>query len=68
MFTAYIITILNFSEYIPCSCGGILQNMTWKTHLVFNIGLVLLSIAGILIETYSKNAEEERNLPAVKFN
>src|SRR5690606_4730265 len=27
MFTSYIIIILNFSSFIPCSCGGILEKM-----------------------------------------
>jgi uncharacterized membrane protein YphA (DoxX/SURF4 family) len=47
MFTAYIIAILNFTDYIPCSCGGVLQHMSWKTHLIFNIGFVLLAAVGI---------------------
>jgi uncharacterized membrane protein YphA (DoxX/SURF4 family) len=29
MFTAYIVAITQFSEYVPCSCGGVLQNMGW---------------------------------------
>jgi len=49
MFSAYIIVILKFSPYIPCSCGGILQNMTWNQHLVFNAVFVLLSAWAILI-------------------
>jgi hypothetical protein len=48
MFTAYIIAILNFSEYVPCSCGGVLQHMSWKTHLAFNIAFVLLASLSIL--------------------
>jgi hypothetical protein len=48
MFTAYIIAILNFSEFIPCSCGGVLQHMSWKTHLAFNISFILLAILAIL--------------------
>lgn len=47
-FTTYIIMILNFSAYVPCSCGGVLQNMTWSQHLVFNILFILLSIIAIL--------------------
>src|ERR1022692_1227100 len=50
MFTAYIIAITKFSDYIPCSCGGILQNMTWNEHLMFNICFVLLSGAAVLWE------------------
>jgi len=49
MFSTYIILILKFSSYIPCSCGGILQNMSWTQHLVFNIGFVLLGALAILI-------------------
>jgi len=49
MFTAYIVAILKFSDYIPCSCGGVLQNMTWNQHLVFNIFFVLLGFVGIML-------------------
>lgn len=47
-FTVYIYIILNYSEYVPCSCGGVLEKMSWTQHLVFNIFSVLLSIAAIL--------------------
>ncbi len=47
MFTMYIIIILTFASHVPCSCGGILEDMTWGQHLVFNIFFVLLAIAGI---------------------
>jgi len=49
MFTAYIVAILRFSDYVPCSCGGVLQNMTWNQHLVFNITFVLLALTGIIL-------------------
>lgn len=49
VFSAYIVDILNFSSYVPCSCGGVLQNMSWPQHLVFNIGFIILSIIAILI-------------------
>ena len=66
MFTAYIIAITKFSEYVPCSCGGVLQNMSWNQHLLFNIGFVLLGLAGILLhsDTSARKAEvvEERTI------
>ncbi|PZX92012.1 hypothetical protein DOS84_18130 [Flavobacterium aquariorum] len=49
MFTAYIFIILHFSSFIPCSCGGILEKLGWKEHLIFNIAFILLAIMGILI-------------------
>lgn len=50
-FTIYIYLILNFSESIPCSCGGILEKLGWKEHLWFNIGFVVLILIGIQLET-----------------
>lgn len=42
MFTAYIFIMLNYSSFLPCSCGGILEEMTWQEHLVFNLFFVIL--------------------------
>ncbi|MBO9584412.1 MAG: hypothetical protein J7574_09665 [Flavobacterium sp.] len=49
MFTAYIFIILNYSPFVPCSCGGILQKMGWGEHLIFNCVFIMLAAAGILI-------------------
>ena len=49
MFTSYIIAITKFSDYIPCSCGGVLQNMSWNQHLIFNIAFILLALTGIIL-------------------
>ncbi len=37
IFTGYIIGILFFSPYIPCSCGGVIALLSWKQHLLFNV-------------------------------
>ncbi len=47
-FTIYIYLILNYSDFIPCSCGGILEKLGWKEHLIFNICFVLLSLGAIV--------------------
>ena len=55
VFTFYIFMILNFSDSIPCSCGGILEKMDWKMHLVFNVVFTgLAATAIILIEDRSE--------------
>ncbi len=54
MFTAYIYIILNYSSFIPCSCGGVLEKMTWNQHLIFNICFIILGGIAILI-TPNKN-------------
>ncbi len=48
MFTAYIYIILNFSDFIPCSCGGVLEKLSWTQHLIFNLVFILLAIVAIL--------------------
>ena len=49
MFTAYIVAILQFSEKVPCSCGGVLEAMGWTEHLIFNIGFAILGFAGVIL-------------------
>ncbi|KAA0126791.1 tellurium resistance protein TerC [Chryseobacterium sp. SN22] len=49
LFTVYIYLILHYSEFIPCSCGGILEKMDWDTHLVFNIICILLASMPLLM-------------------
>ncbi|TXG39575.1 MauE/DoxX family redox-associated membrane protein [Seonamhaeicola maritimus] len=48
VFTTYIIVILNISDSIPCSCGGILSTLGWKEHIIFNCVFIALSLTGIL--------------------
>ncbi len=47
MFTAYIYIILNYSDFIPCSCGGVLEKLSWTQHLIFN--LVFIMLAGVAV-------------------
>ncbi|MCG2419388.1 hypothetical protein K8089_10165 [Aequorivita sp. F47161] len=47
MFTTYIFIILNFSDFIPCSCGGVLEKLSWTQHFIFNIVFILL--AGVAV-------------------
>lgn len=51
IFTAYIFIILQFSSYIPCSCGGILEKLGWIEHLWFNTVFVALAMTAILIHS-----------------
>jgi len=50
-FTAYIFFLVNYGEYIPCSCNGILRGASWNEHLIFNIIFVLLGAIGILLKS-----------------
>lgn len=58
IFTTYIVFILKFSPYVPCSCGGILEKMGWEAHLYFNIVFVFLAIAALLLYTHKREPHE----------
>jgi hypothetical protein len=55
MFIAYIIAITKFSDYIPCSCGGILQHMSWNQHLLFNLFFIAIALGAII---FSDNKQD----------
>jgi hypothetical protein len=48
VFTAYIsLVLLHYWGNVPCSCGGILNHMSWSVHLAFNWAFLLAGITGI---------------------
>lgn len=51
LFTSYIgIAMTGIFGRIPCSCGGILENMSYGTHFIFNLCFIAVALLGILIE------------------
>ncbi|MDQ8141478.1 MauE/DoxX family redox-associated membrane protein [Chryseobacterium sp. CFS15] len=63
LFTFYIYIILHYSEFVPCSCGGILEKMDWNTHMVFNIVCVI--IAGVVLIVKTKISGHRIIKPAI---
>lgn len=47
LFVVYIVYMLFATPHLPCSCGGIIEQLTWKQHLLLNILLTSLSLFGI---------------------
>ena len=62
MFTSYIYIILNYSSFIPCSCGGILEDLSWNQHIIFNMVFVVLAIIGVLIHNPEHNIKKYKLL------
>lgn len=44
LFTLYITSILISSRHLPCSCGGIMQKLSWTQHLILNCFLLGASL------------------------
>jgi hypothetical protein len=34
---------------VPCSCGGILEEMSWNQHMAFNITFIAIAVIAIFI-------------------
>lgn len=60
-FCWYILAITHFSTYIPCSCGGVLEKLSWNEHLLLNAGFLIMgSISLLLYEDHPISKTKER--------
>ena len=53
-FTIYIIYMILFIPHLPCSCGGILKELSWSNHLLFNSFVILLILVSLLSQNKHK--------------
>lgn len=50
LFTGYMgAVVAGFFEKMPCSCGGVLQQMGFELHLAFNLFFLTITLIGIYI-------------------
>ncbi|HTD93130.1 MAG TPA: MauE/DoxX family redox-associated membrane protein [Chitinophagaceae bacterium] len=47
-FTIYVGCMILFVDHPPCSCGGVINGLSWPQHLWFNLFFTLLSAAAYL--------------------
>jgi putative oxidoreductase len=52
LFTLYLSYMLIFTQERPCTCGGMLQKLSWPQHFIFNI--FFITLAAISIKLYKK--------------
>lgn len=51
LFTGYVWMMLNYAYDLPCSCGGIVSQLSWSEHLWFNIGFTILTVIAVFLTT-----------------
>ena len=57
-FTIYTVAILLHAfSYVPCSCGGVVSWLSWRSHLVFNTVLTLLGMVGTYWEYIRRRSD-----------
>lgn len=50
-FTIYtLLIVLNVFNHVPCSCGGIIRQLSWSAHLVLNILLTVAASIALIIQ------------------
>ena len=62
-FTLYIGFMILYAPHLPCSCGGVLEQMSWMQHLVFNLVFITLSATAIKLYNSNKNIVATHRLP-----
>ena len=63
LFTGYIVAILLLDDHVPCSCGGIIELLSWKGHLVFNG--ICIGLAGTAI--YLQRSDRSSHSPSIEL-
>ncbi|MCK0115243.1 MauE/DoxX family redox-associated membrane protein [Gelidibacter sp. F63206] len=63
MFTTYIVIILNFTDFVPCSCGGVLEALGWTEHLIFNICFIILALIALVLK---KKQDDSQKMSLIK--
>lgn len=64
LFTGYIWAMLHYSYYVPCSCGGILEELSWNDHLLLNSGYTALSCIGIFLQAKENSLQSREQINA----
>jgi hypothetical protein len=47
LFTIYLLTMLFTASSLPCTCGGVLQQLSWPQHIAVNLLFIGISILGL---------------------
>ena len=59
LFTVYLLLLSTYTYYIPCSCGGILDQLPLSIHVAFNCMVAIVSLLGILNQNHLNQHKEK---------
>lgn len=54
-FTLYIGWMILYAPHLPCNCGGVIQQLSWKQHVLFNLFFIGLVVAALILFHKVKN-------------
>jgi len=59
IFTIYFMSVKIVDEKMACSCGGFLELLSWKQHLIFNCMVIILEFTAVRLQIFIRS---QRNL------
>jgi hypothetical protein len=60
IFTVYLVFMVLTDPHLPCSCGGVIQQLSWKQHIGFNIFFIALGIIAIYFRASASEKNKEQ--------
>jgi hypothetical protein len=57
-FTIYFISLKIVDEKLVCSCGGVIELLSRKQHLIFNCTLILLEFTAIRLQIHIQSQQK----------
>ncbi|HEX6916330.1 MAG TPA: MauE/DoxX family redox-associated membrane protein [Chitinophagaceae bacterium] len=58
VFTIYLITALIAGFHLPCTCGGVLEKLSWRQHVLFNLFLIAFNVVAIRCKSSSRKPQQ----------
>jgi putative oxidoreductase len=58
VFSSYLLFMLQYSKELPCNCGGVLSQLSWKQHIIFNLCFLLLALISLCFAAQLKQQIE----------
>ncbi|QRY55562.1 MauE/DoxX family redox-associated membrane protein [Sphingobacterium siyangense] len=65
-FTIYVSYLVFTQSELPCTCGGIIRQLTWKQHFFFNVFFTVVALVGVALDRKSLPDGNEKNYNLIK--
>lgn len=58
-FTVYLLSMILYTPDLPCSCGGVIQSLTWTQHVFFNCGFIMVTFTAVLMSKRNEHTKKD---------
>ena len=56
LFTGYIVYMFIWAPALPCTCGGVIAELSWHQHLALNVAFIIITTNAIVL-THKRKKE-----------